>query len=145
MAFDQYLTCQIFPLRWACFPIKTSRIAQWIYLFSMILMISLPFTPFFSLNSILNGKIITQWVHHIPAINCDEGIECYSTRIELFYFDANFISFRPISFHFISFHLISFQGFSVIYYLIAISKSHRDRCSQCAMQLLTFQVHNRRD
>ena len=38
----------------------------------------------------IDGKIITQWVHHIPAITCDEGIQCYSTRIELFYFDDNF-------------------------------------------------------
>ena len=30
------------------------------------------------------------WEQHIPAITCDKGIECYSTRIELFYFDDNF-------------------------------------------------------
>ena len=32
---DQVLTCLTFPLQWACFPIKTSRIAQWVHLFSM--------------------------------------------------------------------------------------------------------------
>ena len=31
MALDQYLTCQVFLLRWAHLPIKTSRIAQWVY------------------------------------------------------------------------------------------------------------------
>ena len=33
MALD--LTCLIFPLQWACFPIKTNRNAQWVHLFSM--------------------------------------------------------------------------------------------------------------
>ena len=27
---------------------------------------------------------------YIPAITCDEGMWCHSTRIELFYFDDNF-------------------------------------------------------
>ena len=36
------------------------------------------------------GTLIFQWEHHIPAITCGEGIECYSTRMELFYFDDNF-------------------------------------------------------
>ena len=35
MAFDQVQTCLIFPLRWACFPIKIGRNAQWEHLFSM--------------------------------------------------------------------------------------------------------------
>ena len=35
MAFDQVQTCLIFPLRWASFPIKIGRNAQWEYLFSM--------------------------------------------------------------------------------------------------------------
>ena len=35
MAFDQDLACLIFTLRWACFPIKSSRNAQWVHLFSM--------------------------------------------------------------------------------------------------------------
>ena len=34
--------------------------------------------------------MISQWEHFIPAISCAEGIECYSTRIELFYFDDYF-------------------------------------------------------
>ena len=35
MACDQVQTCLIFPLRWACFPIKIGRNAQWEHLFSM--------------------------------------------------------------------------------------------------------------
>ena len=35
MAFDQVQTCLIFPLRWASFPIKIGRNAQWEHLFSM--------------------------------------------------------------------------------------------------------------
>ena len=36
MACDQVQTCLIFPLRWACFPIKIGRNAQWEHLFSMV-------------------------------------------------------------------------------------------------------------
>ena len=35
MACDQVQTCLIFPLRWACFPIKIGRNAQWVHLLSM--------------------------------------------------------------------------------------------------------------
>ena len=35
MACNQVLTCLIFPLQWAYFPIKTNRKAQWVHLFSM--------------------------------------------------------------------------------------------------------------
>ena len=35
MAFDQVQTCLIFPFRWAHFPIKIGRNAQWVHLFSM--------------------------------------------------------------------------------------------------------------
>ena len=35
MAFDQVQTCLIIPLRWACFPIKIGRNAQWEHLFSL--------------------------------------------------------------------------------------------------------------
>ena len=35
MACDQVQTCLIFPLRWACFPIKIGRNAQWVHPFSM--------------------------------------------------------------------------------------------------------------
>ena len=35
MACDQVQTCLIFPLRWACSPIKIGRNAQWVHLFSM--------------------------------------------------------------------------------------------------------------
>ena len=49
---------------------------------------------------ILDGKSISQWEHHIDAITCDEGIECYSRRIELFYFEDNFprIALRVLAF-----------------------------------------------
>ena len=33
--FDLIQTCLIFPLQWACFPIKFSRNAQWEHLFPM--------------------------------------------------------------------------------------------------------------
>ena len=33
---------------------------------------------------------MSQWEHHIPAINCDKGMWCHLTRIELFYFNDNF-------------------------------------------------------
>ena len=35
IAFDQVQTCLIFPFRWAYFPIKNSRKAQWVHPFSM--------------------------------------------------------------------------------------------------------------
>ena len=35
MACNQVQTCLIFPLRWAGFPIKSGRNAQWEHLFSM--------------------------------------------------------------------------------------------------------------
>ena len=35
VACDQVQTCLIFPLRWASFPIKIGRNAQWEHLFSM--------------------------------------------------------------------------------------------------------------
>ena len=35
MACDQVLTCLMFSLRWACFPIKSSHIVQYVHLFLM--------------------------------------------------------------------------------------------------------------
>ena len=35
MAFDQDLAYLIVPFRWACFPIKIGRNAEWAHLFSM--------------------------------------------------------------------------------------------------------------
>ena len=35
MAFDEVQTCLIFPFRWAHFPIKNSRKAQWVHPFLM--------------------------------------------------------------------------------------------------------------
>ena len=68
MACDQVQTCLIFPLRWAGFPIKIGRNAQWEHLFSMY------FDVFF---------------YHLPY-TFDLGMSCHSTRIELYYFDDNF-------------------------------------------------------
>ena len=75
MAWDQVQTCLIFPLRWAVFPIKIGRNAQWKHLFSMY------FDDFFTICLTFQSKspfsmtkMISQWEHHIPAITCDEGI-----------------------------------------------------------------------
>ena len=66
MAFDQDLTCFIFPFRWACFPIKIGRNAQWVHLFLM------DFDDFLTIYLIFDGKSISQWEHHIPSIKgCD--------------------------------------------------------------------------
>ena len=35
IVFDNYLTCHIFPVYWARFPVQNSYIAQWVHLFSM--------------------------------------------------------------------------------------------------------------
>ena len=51
MAFDQDLTCLIFPFRWTGFPIKIGRNAQWEHLFSMDFDVFFPlFTLFFYSN-----------------------------------------------------------------------------------------------
>ena len=52
--------------------------------------ISMTLPYFLALMSIFDEKIVSQWVHHIPAITCDEGIRCHLIRIQLFYFDDNF-------------------------------------------------------
>ena len=71
MACDQVQTSLIFPLRWAGFPIKIGRNAQWIHPFSSI---------FDGKNDLSMGTPYT----------FDEGMSCHSSRIELFYFDENF-------------------------------------------------------
>ena len=59
--------------------------------FRCISMIFFKHLPYFLVQKcIFNDKSISQWEHHIAVITCDEGIECCSTRIELFYFDDNF-------------------------------------------------------
>ena len=68
MAFDQDLTCLIFPFRWACFPIKIGRNAQWVHLFSM------DFDDFLTIYLIFNGKSISQWEHHILSIEACDAI-----------------------------------------------------------------------
>ena len=39
---------------------------------------------------IFDGKMISQWKYHIPAIIFDKGMGSHTTRIKLFYFDDNF-------------------------------------------------------
>ena len=63
MAFDQDLTCLIFPFRWACFSIKIGRNAQWVHLLSMdfddFLSIYLTFyskSPFLTIKVSLSGN-----------------------------------------------------------------------------------------
>ena len=79
MALDQDLTCSIFPVRWACFPIKIGRNAQWVHLFSM------DFDDFLTIYLIFNGKSISQWEHHIPSIEgCDAirpALNCFISMI----------------------------------------------------------------
>ena len=82
MACDQIQTCLIFLLRWAGFPIKIGRNAQWEHLFSMDFDDFVPVSLFLLVSkSIFDEKIISQWEHHIPAITFDVEIRCNSTRI----------------------------------------------------------------
>ena len=57
---DHYLTCLIFPLRWACFSIKTSRIAQWVHIFSITFNKGFYHNFFFFFDD--NFHPITLWV-----------------------------------------------------------------------------------
>ena len=72
MAFDQDLTCLIFP-------IKIGRNAQWVHLFSM------DFDDFLTIHLIFDGKSIFQWEHHIPSIKgCDAirpALNCFISMI----------------------------------------------------------------
>ena len=54
--FDQVQTCLIFPLRWAGFPIKIGRNAQWEHLFLMYFDDFRPFTFFQSQSPFLMIK-----------------------------------------------------------------------------------------
>ena len=72
-------------------------------------MIFRPFILFFSLKSIFNDKMISQWEHHIPEITCDKGIECSSTRIELFYFDDYFPSHSSVGFSLQSMRILNLR------------------------------------
>ena len=61
MAYDHVQTCLIFPLRWASFPIKISRKGQWELL-----------------KSIFEGKIVSQWVHHMKGFDAiRSGYDCF--------------------------------------------------------------------
>ena len=62
MAFDQVQTCLIFPFRWAHFPVKNSRKAQWVHPFSMNFNGFRAFCLYFSL------KVHFRWEHHILSI-----------------------------------------------------------------------------
>ena len=49
-SFDSIQTCLIFPFRWACYPVKSSRNAQWEHLFSMDFDEFFNHLPFFEIN-----------------------------------------------------------------------------------------------
>ena len=87
MVCNQVLTCLIFLLRWACFPIKPSRIAQWEHLFLMDFDDSRPFLiMFLSKMTILMIKSSRSGnTKFIRLLSMND-----STKIELFYFDHNF-------------------------------------------------------
>ena len=79
---DQYLTCIIFPLQWACFPVKTSRNAQWVHLFSK------DFDDFLTIYLIFNLKVhfrtISQWEHHIPGLLSIKGCDAIRPVLNCF-------------------------------------------------------------
>ena len=69
MAFDQVQTCLIFPFRWAHFPKKNSRKAQWEHLFLMYFDdLSIIYLSFQCKAPFLDEKVISQWEHHILSI-----------------------------------------------------------------------------
>ena len=87
MAFDQDLTCLIFPLRWAHLPINNSGKAQWVHLFLMncngfrsFRLYFSPDRPFLVIKSSHSGNTIC-----IRLLLMKD-----STMVELFYFDDNF-------------------------------------------------------
>ena len=75
MACNQVLTCPIFPLKWASFPIKISRNAQWEHFFSIYFDdFSTIYLIFWSKSPFFNEKIISQWEHHILLIKACHAI-----------------------------------------------------------------------
>ena len=62
MAFDQVQTCLIFPFRWAHFPIKNSRKAQWVH------PVSMNFNGFRSVCIYFSFKVHFRWEHHILSM-----------------------------------------------------------------------------
>ena len=77
MTCDQVQTCLIFPLRWACFPIKIGRNAQGVHLFSM------DFDDFLTIYLIFSLRVHFQWLKYLSVgtaytCNWDEGIRCNS-------------------------------------------------------------------
>ena len=73
--------------RWAHFPIKNSRKAQWVHLFLMNI------NGFRSVCLYFSLKVHFRWKNDLSMgtpYTFDEGMSCHSTRIELFYFDDNF-------------------------------------------------------
>ena len=89
MAFNQYLTCQIFPVRLARFRIKTSCTEQCVHLFSMnfndfrsfLLCFSLK-CPFPMNKSLLCGKTIYMRLPSIKGLNAIlPGLICFISII----------------------------------------------------------------
>ena len=81
MAFDQVQTCLIFSFRWAHFPMKNSRKAQWVYPFSM------NFNCFRSVCLYLSLKVHFRWEHHILSM---KGCHAIRPEYNCFCFDDNF-------------------------------------------------------
>ena len=63
MAFNQVQTCLIFPFRWAHFPIKNSRKAQWVHPLSM------NFNGFRAVCLYFSLKFHFRWEYHIYTLD----------------------------------------------------------------------------
>ena len=85
MAFDQVQTCLIFPFRWAHFPIKNSRKAQWVHPFTM------NFNGFRSVCLYFSLKVHFRWEHHILSMK-----GCHAIRPEYNCFISMIISVNTL-------------------------------------------------
>ena len=116
MACVQDLTCLIFPFRWACFPIKIGRNAQWVHLFSM------DFEDFLTIYLIFDGKSISQWEHYIPLIKgCDAirpALNCFILIISV----DTLCGFAPL--HLFKLYT-ALSPFSVILFLVPSPLLHK--------------------
>ena len=81
MACDQVQTCLIFLFRWAHFPIKNSRKAQWVHPFSI------NFNAFLSVCLYFSLKVHFRWEHHILSMK-----GCHASRPEYNCFISMIIS-----------------------------------------------------
>ena len=136
MAFDQDLTCLIFPLRWAHLPIKNSHKAQWVHLFSINFDGFRPFRlyfilkwPFPKIKSSHSGNTI-----YMRLLSMKD-----SAKIELFYFDDNFRHIAQWVLAFIRWMGFS-QGGTVFLRLPHYNDMQSSRSLQCFLIMMTRQV-----